>query len=428
MNLYATPRFVTAIVVVGVALVCTLVFGQADVALLVAPWVMLLAFGLGTPLPTSPSVTMTASAARAVVGDELSMTATVTPASDAYVSVIATPAQRFRDAADSSLPEEPPLVHFVGAAQDEAITSTVRVDTWGMVNFGSARVEVESRYGLVTGAWRYEQDRDVRVHPRTEDLRRLVSPHFVRRVTGLHASTEAGRGIEFADTRDFASGDEVRHINWRASARRGTLQVADRHPDRASDVVLLLDSFVDSGHDTRRVLEMTITMALAAAAGHLGATDRVGVVEFGGVVRWLAPGTGAVQLHRLTDSLLATTQYSSAANKVLPMLAPGIWPPNSLVIAVSPLLDERFVGALREARERRHDVAVVECVPVGADAHEGESEIERAATRVWFAQRDSLRAELADVGIAVATWHAGEPVDQPVTLLRGMRRRMATQR
>ena len=105
--------------------------------------------------------------------------------------------------------------------------------------------------------------------------------------------------------------------------------MAERHPDRGADVLLLLDSFVESGHDLDRVLGMAVRACLAIAQGHLGVTDRVGLIEFGGVVRWVEPGTGGVQLHRLTDALLASSLFSNAAAKELPALAPRIWSPRS---------------------------------------------------------------------------------------------------
>ena len=45
--------------------------------------------------------------------------------------------------------------------------------------------------------------------------------------------------------REWAPGDRVKSINWRASARRGVLWVNEQHPERNTDVVLFLDTFTD---------------------------------------------------------------------------------------------------------------------------------------------------------------------------------------
>ena len=63
--------------------------------------------------------------------------------------------------------------------------------------------------------------------------------------TGSHVAPQRGDGIEFAELRPFLPGDRPRSINWRATARRGGLMVNQRHPERATDVVLFLDSFLD---------------------------------------------------------------------------------------------------------------------------------------------------------------------------------------
>ena len=91
-----------------------------------------------------------------------------------------------------------------------------------------------------------------------------------------------GEGIEYADIRDFVPGDRVRSINWRASARRQTLVVNERHPERNTDVVLFVDSFVDVRNGDRSVLEDAVRAAATLATRYLERRDRVGLVGFGG--------------------------------------------------------------------------------------------------------------------------------------------------
>ena len=63
---------------------------------------------------------------------------------------------------------------------------------------------------------------------------------------GNQVARQKGEGLEFADLREFAAGDRVRSINWRASARRNVLVVNERHPERNADVILFLDTFADA--------------------------------------------------------------------------------------------------------------------------------------------------------------------------------------
>jgi hypothetical protein len=73
------------------------------------------------------------------------------------------------------------------------------------------------------------------------------------------------------------------------------------------------------------------------------------------------------------------------------------------VLALTPLLDRRFVTALEDLRARRFDVAVVEVDPVPLVVP-GRSEAERCAYRLWLLEREVLRTRLESGGIGVATW------------------------
>src|SRR5207244_10350729 len=114
-------------------------------------------------------------------------------------------------------------------------------------------------------------------------------------------------GIEFADIRQFVAGDRVRHVNWRASARRGELWVNEHHAERNADVVIFLDVFAEARRGGRSTLDPALCAAASLAARYLRQRDRVGFVSFGGTLNWLLPSTGARKVDRHADALLDTT-------------------------------------------------------------------------------------------------------------------------
>src|SRR5207245_8915053 len=94
-------------------------------------------------------------------------------------------------------------------------------------------------------------------------------------------------------------------INWRAGARRGGLQVNEHHPERNTDVVLFLDTFVDvESSDNRGTFDLTVRAATSLAHRYLQRKDRVGLVSFAAFLSWLVPASGTRQLYRIVDSLL----------------------------------------------------------------------------------------------------------------------------
>jgi uncharacterized protein (DUF58 family) len=149
--------------------------------------------------------------------------------------------------------------------------------------------------------------------------------------------------------------------------------------------------------------------------------DRVGLVAFGGVLNWLTASSGLVQLYRVLDSLLDAEIFLSYAWKEIEILPPRTLPPNALVVALTPLLDERSVRALVDLRARGFDLAVVEISPVPF-AEPGKDELDRLAYRLWLLRREALRASYLRVGVPVVEWREDEPLQAALEEVRTFRR------
>jgi uncharacterized protein (DUF58 family) len=201
----------------------------------------------------------------------------------------------------------------------------------------------------------------------------------------------------------------VRRINWRASARRGELVVNEMHPERNTDVILFVDSFSEARGEGQGTLDLTVAAAAALAERYLARKDRVGVVGFGGVLNWLLPATGLVQRYRIVDSLLDTEIVLNYAWKDIDVIPARTLPPKALVIGLTPLLDERAVGALLDLRARGFDLAIVDVSPVPF-ARAGADEAERLAHRLWVHRRAALRHRFERAGVPVVEWHEGMPL------------------
>jgi uncharacterized protein (DUF58 family) len=227
--------------------------------------------------------------------------------------------------------------------------------------------------------------------------------------------------VEFADLRLFAPGDRVRSINWRASARRDELVVNERHPERNADVILFLDTFADARSGGRSTLDLAVRATATLAARYLERRDRVGLVSFGGVLRWLTPGMGSTQRYRIVDALLESEIVFNYAWKDVSIIPSRVLPPQALVVAVTPLLDDRAVEALADLRARRYDLAIVEVSPIGF-TEPGESEADKLAHRLWVLRRDEIRARYERLGVAVASWSDDAPLDAVLEGVRAFRR------
>jgi uncharacterized protein (DUF58 family) len=248
-----------------------------------------------------------------------------------------------------------------------------------------------------------------------------VRPFETQAATGSQVSRHRGEGIEFADVRPFLPGDRPRSINWRATARRGVPWVNERHPERTTDVVLFVDSFVDVRGERASTLDLAVGAAASLAGAYLRQRDRVGLVGFGGFVQWLRPGSGQAALYRLLDTLMETQVFATVAWKGIRHLPPRTLPPKALIVALTPLLDERAVAALFDLLARGYDLAIVEVSPMaGAQAAAGGWE--PLARRLWALERETLRHRYQRLGAAVVEWTQGVHLQQVLLEVEASRR------
>lgn len=309
----------------------------------------------------------------------------------------------------------------LGRDDERTITLRLRCARWGNYQVGDIRLRGRDRLGLLTWETRLDRRTRLRVYPLPETLRGIVAPVSTQPFVGNQVARQKGEGLEFADLREFSAGDRVRSINWRASARRNVLVVSERHPERNADVILFLDTFADARAGGRSTLDLAVRATATLASRYLEHRDRVGLVSFGGALRWLTPGMGNGQRYRIVDALLESEIVFNYTWKDVSVIPARTLPPQALVVAVTPLLDDRAVEALADLRARRYDLAIVEVSPAGF-ATPGESEADGLAHRLWLLRREEIRARYERLGVAVATWSDDEPLDGVLEGVRAFRR------
>jgi uncharacterized protein (DUF58 family) len=273
---------------------------------------------------------------------------------------------------------------------------------WGVFSVGPVSAVAYSRgRGRATTAT--APARHLRVLPRPEPFSAPGAHPFMRALSGSHVSRLAGSGLEFAGVRPYQPGDPLRRVNWRVTSRRRALHVDEHHPERDAEVVLFLDTFVDLGPAGATCLDVGVRAALGIAEHYLERLDRVGLVGFGGVMRWLPSGTGSLQRYRVVDHLIGTEVVATYAWKDLTILPPGCLPPRALLVALSPLLDERAVGAVADAARRGHGVVVVDTAPDPLLPPAGSARAD-LAHRLWRMERAATIHRLGEIGVPVVPW------------------------
>jgi uncharacterized protein (DUF58 family) len=422
MTRAATPRVAGYAGLAAVGLLGALVARRPELAVLAAPFALTLALALQPVRAPRPRVLLAVERERALEGDEVAVVLEVRsdfPIERLEVLLAVPPGLEV--AAGSR-------AHALrlGWEDERELALKLRCVRWGNHVLGDVRLRARGRLGLFSWEEQLWLPSPLRVYPRPETLRQLIPPRSTQPFSGNDVARQKGDGLEFADLRLYAPGDRLRSINWRASARvqgrgGGDLVVNERHPERNADVILFLDSFVDARRDDRSSLDLAVRAAASLATRYLERRDRVGLVSFGGMLQWLEPGMGLVQRYRLVDALLETEVVFSYAWKDVSIIPARTLPPQALVLAVTPLLDERSVAALLDLRARGHDLAVVEVSPEPF-AEAGRTELDRLGHRLWLLHRRELRGRYQAVGVPVATWRDDGSLEGVLEEVRSFRR------
>lgn len=411
MTTKATPRLLGSVLVGVGGLFASIVLQRAEPAVVAAPFLVVAAVALAGLRPPDPRVRVDLGADRLLQDEELTLDVTLVDGASSGRARV-----RLALPPGVELVEGPASEEIVVRGADPVVLSRrLRVAEWGAVPPVGVSVTTTDRVGAFTTVTRAASS-PLRVMPREAQLREVLSPRSLRTIPGVHRSRQRGDGIEFADTRVMVPGDRARDVNWRVSARHQELWVDDRLPERSGEVVLFLDSFVSIGDERTSTLRRAVEVAGALASRHISANDRVGLVDLGGVFRWVKPGGGTAQLYRIVEALVDTEVLATAANKTIDVFPVRALPRQALVVALTPLVDRQGIEAIATMRARGFDVAVIE-IPPGELVPPPPGRRGELAHRLWELERHQVREDLRSRGIAVAGWEQDMALDQVMTAL-----------
>jgi uncharacterized protein (DUF58 family) len=285
----------------------------------------------------------------------------------------------------------------------------------GRRDFGA----IHARYGSPLGFLARQESRMVRsvadVYPDVHAARSLeMLRRQGRQDARLGSLRVRGGDTEFERLRPYQRGDEVRHIDWRASARRDDPTVRQHQAESDQSVVFALDvgrsMRGESGGLTS--VDHALNAALLTADVALRGGDRAGLLTFDDAPRtFVAPRGGREAASRLaraayaTEATFASTDYRAALSYLLSRVRP-----RSLFVLFTNLLDERsakdLASSVRSALPkhlplcvmmRDVDVESLAVAPVRASA----DLFVRAAAGEWLAWRGALIRSLRNAGVLV---------------------------
>jgi len=227
----------------------------------------------------------------------------------------------------------------------------------------------------------------------------IVSSRLIRAgFAGDYHSAFHGRGIEFAQVREYLPGDDIRTIDWNVTARSGVPHVKEFVEERDLTVLVAVDisgSMAFGSVDWRKC-DIAAELAAVFAFSAVQNADRIGLLLFGGgATKFIAPRRGRahaqVLVRAAVDAAMKGPRGRADVDHAVTVLE-RVARKRAVVLVISDFLDIAFDAPLRRINERHDVVAVVVSDPREERFPSG------ALARVVDAEDG--RARLVDVGRA----------------------------
>jgi uncharacterized protein (DUF58 family) len=180
----------------------------------------------------------------------------------------------------------------------------------GRFEFGQTALRFRSKYKLIWCQTKVVEPVTVKVYPNMRRAREAeLKALGARSVVASHRKTSwRGEGREFESMRDYVRGDELRHISWTATARRGKLTTRQYQIERDQTILIALDAgrLMTARIENETKLDSAVhaTLSLFSAAARAG--DNSGLVVFGRRIQsYLPPGRGHDHIDAALEALYA---------------------------------------------------------------------------------------------------------------------------
>nr|WP_184130762.1 DUF58 domain-containing protein [Arcicella rosea] len=194
------------------------------------------------------------------------------------------------------------------SAEQQIIEYQLRPTKRGEYSFGAVNVYVKSPIRLLQRRFQFSQDKMVAVYPSFLQMRAYELMAISNRLTalGIKKIRRIGQSQEFEQIRQYVQGDDVRSINWKATARRNDIMVNAYQEEKSQNVYCLIDKgrVMQMPFDGLSLLDYAINATLILSNIAINKQDKAGVITFSDRIGQILPAdkkTG--QMTKILDLL-----------------------------------------------------------------------------------------------------------------------------
>lgn len=206
-------------------------------------------------------------------------------------------------------PEQRGAIHEVAPGSETIVPFTFVARERGSWTLGPVVLRIEGAFRLVQRSLRYEPTDTMLVTPSLAGVRhlRLLAIQHRLRDAGIRSIRRRGAGSSFASLREYAVGDDPRHVDWKATARRQKLITREYTVEQGQTVMIA----VDAGRMMTQLaagvprFEYALSAATLLASVAVQAGDHVGLILFDNELRaFVPPARGEKAMRGIRQALI----------------------------------------------------------------------------------------------------------------------------
>ncbi len=170
------------------------------------------------------------------------------------------------------------------SAEKSTFTYNVRPVERGEYNFGNVHVFVSSILQIFSRRYSFFDDKDVKVYPSYVQMKKyeFLAMHNNLTEFGMKKIRRIGHTMEFEQIKNYIPGDDVRTVNWKATAKRGALMVNQYQDEKSQPIYSIIDlgRVMKMPFEGLKLLDYAINSTLAFSNIALLKNDKAGMLTF----------------------------------------------------------------------------------------------------------------------------------------------------
>lgn len=222
--------------------------------------------------------------------------------------------------------------------QQKLINYMLRPTKRGEYEFGAVRVYASTALGLIRRRYSFSQDEMLPVYPSFLQMRKYELMAISNRLTefGIKKIRRLGHSLEFEQVKNYVAGDDYRTINWKATARHGSLMTNMYTDEKSQHVYCVIDKSraMKMPFEGLSLLDYAINASLVLSNVALLKEDKAGLITIGDKLGSVVPADRRhIQMNKILEVLYSEkTRYLETNMELLYTTIRRVLKQRSLVV------------------------------------------------------------------------------------------------